>query len=282
MRFALMMLLLGTSSVSSFLGRRNPLPASRLGLLEATTKHWGYCCDICGMDPIVGPRFSAVNVDNVDICFICATAQDQSFSASGVAFPDIEWRVISTAEEGSAAAPTPAPASTPAAMYNQIKANQNSKRKVTVPAAPATPVAPVAGEELATRAARDQSSYGLGSWGKPSAKEEVAEAVPTQKAPAPQQLSDEPELIQATGSPEIYLDPSPTMLKKGGAKQGKTNFAEKPVGSLDDLYSSGGGAARRQAEAARRFLEEGREGLTPEEEELRLAYKHANMQQHLD
>jgi hypothetical protein len=53
--------------------------------------------------------------------------------------------------------------------------------------------------------------------------------------------------------------------------------------SLNDLYSSGGeGAARRQAEAARRFLEEGRAGLTPEEEELRLAYKHANRQQYMD
>ena len=68
-----------------------------------------------------------------------------------------------------------------------------------------------------------------------------------------------------------------------GKKREKTKFKEGGAsGSLNELYSSGGGAARRQAEAARRFLEEGREGLTPEEEELRLAYKHANQQQYMD
>ena len=61
-------------------------------------------------------------------------------------------------------------------------------------------------------------------------------------------------------------------------------FPDKATGSLNELYSSnsGSGAARRQAEAARRMLEEGADNLTPEQEEVRLAYKHAFNQQHMD
>ena len=61
-------------------------------------KHEGVMCDACGMDPIVGPRFTAVNVDSIDICSVCATTPGQSFSADGLPFSSLTWRIVETSE----------------------------------------------------------------------------------------------------------------------------------------------------------------------------------------
>ena len=60
-------------------------------------------------------------------------------------------------------------------------------------------------------------------------------------------------------------------------------FPGKPTGSMNELYSNtGSGAARRQAEAARRLLQEGTENLATEQEEMRPTYKHAYSRQQMD
>ena len=54
-----------------------------------------YRCDCCGMDPIIGVRFECSNVADIDLCSVCTTLPQQSFSAGGKQFSELEWRVVS-------------------------------------------------------------------------------------------------------------------------------------------------------------------------------------------
>ena len=155
------LLVVGSTPVSGFspaaLGRP-AVPSTRLPwtrLLASAEIHTGYCCDVCGMDPIVGPRFSSVNVEGFDICGICATAPEQTFSFGGVPFSEMTWNIVSAVPTGAAAAAAPAAPSAKAAAPPAPPAvraaappppRQPAPRPSPPkqPAPPKTPAAPVA------------------------------------------------------------------------------------------------------------------------------------------
>ena len=144
------LLVVGSTPVSGFspaaLGRP-AVPSTRLPwtrLLASAEIHTGYCCDVCGMDPIVGPRFSSVNVEGFDICGICATAPEQTFSFGGVPFSEMTWNIVSAVPTGAAAAAAPAAPSAKAAAPPPPKQPAPRPSPPKQPAPPKTPAAPVA------------------------------------------------------------------------------------------------------------------------------------------
>ena len=130
--------------------RTTVLSAASAAAARAPTiqRHDGIRCDCCGMDPIIGTRFTCANVPDVDICGICARVPGQSFSAGGLPFSQLEWRAVSVVETaaetaddngasayslqmrgGAAAAAAPARAAAPATkqladMVDEVRAGQ--------------------------------------------------------------------------------------------------------------------------------------------------------------
>ena len=114
--------------------------------VNAVVKHDGIACDCCDMDPIVGARFACTNVDNLDICGVCALSPPDDFSINGKSFAELTWKII--ASPFSSSSPPAAAAARPAGAGAGAGAGASPASAAAPVATPAVAGAPFS--DLAT------------------------------------------------------------------------------------------------------------------------------------